>query len=125
MKKVLALTIGILIASVSFSQIGINVTEDFVIEQGDTLDVTSDFKEVEIIYTGKGTVKINFIDRDAGTYLTNKLKVVGKDSDNPDAFILESEELGRVRLTHDVIKFKGKIEIKNQNRVIVLDDKIG
>jgi hypothetical protein len=106
MKKLLTLTIGILLSASVFSQ-GYIVTEEVIIQNGDTLTATPGEFNLNITnidvrtFPKKKKMRLKFINSHDNTVHIAKFNVVGvhykdgKDKDSP-TFILENSYFGRV-----------------------------
>ena len=122
MKKLVLLTFGILIALTGFSQLTLNVDQDLSYNtEGDTISHELVYQSVTVDHRGHGVVKITFNDHVNKHRVEKKFKIVGMDSEKPNAYVMENDEVGRVRFEHDIIAYKAKIEFKKDKRIMILN----
>lgn len=121
MKKLVLLTIGILISITSFSQLLLNVDKDMTFNsEGDTIKHELVYHSAFIQYKPNKVI-IKFNDHVNKEFTEVKFKFVGFDQDNPKAWIVENKEVGLVRIEHDIIAYTAKIEFKKENRIMFLN----
>lgn len=121
MKKLLTLTIGILLTTISFSQAILNVEKDmqFTID-GDTVSCEPVYSYATIKYTDTGVI-FKFYDLNEMEYVKVKCKFIGFDEENQKSWILECDELGKLRFIHNILASKAKIEFKKDKRIMILN----
>ena len=121
MKKLLVLSIGILLSVTSFSQVILNVEKDLTVNtEGDTISHELVYQSAIIEYTGRSVI-IQFNDHINKEFTKVKFKFIGFDQENPKAWIAENDEVGRIRIEHDIIAYTAKIEFKQENRIMILN----